>query len=189
MYFKTIIMIILLFASSCKEASQSGSSINTEKNVVLANEFIDAFYSFNRNRLDSVLSYAEKSKPSILYYQGWAEGGNYEIIERHQFVVKNDSLVICPITVKDDLIAVLEIDFWVTDTFHITIKNRHIISVRTSSNDPPIYLEADEWVRKNRSQLIEEPCQDAWEGGPTPGECARAMLKGYEDFMNYKKNN
>jgi hypothetical protein len=158
------------------------------KNVAAANEFIDAFYSFNSDELESTLTYAEESKPSILYYQGWAEGGNYEIIDRHPCIAKYDSLVICPVTVKDDLIVALEIDFFVTDTFHVTVKKGRILSVTTSSNDPPLYHEARDWVRQNRPELIEEPCRGIWEGGPTPGECVRAMVKGYTEFIAIKKS-
>jgi hypothetical protein len=35
--------------------------------------------------------------------------------------VKNDTLIICPVTVEDDLIKALELDLNVTDTFHIVI--------------------------------------------------------------------
>ena len=191
-----LLIFILTIFSAC-QSPEPQQLTDTEKQVVkldinkkmieLANEFVDVFYSFNRDKLDSALTYANDSKPSILYYQGWAEGGNYEIIERHPFIAKDDTLVICPVTVKDDLIAALNIDFWVTDTFHVAIKNGQIISVNTSSNDPPLYYEAWNWVLKNRSQLIEVPCQDMWEGGPTPGECARTMLKGYLDFVETKK--
>ena len=82
-----------------------------------------------------------------------------------------------------------EIDFSVTDTFHVTVINGGINSVTTSSNDPPLFHEARDWVRQNRPQLLEEPCRGIWEGGPTPGDCVRAMVKGYAEFIALKKNN
>ena len=188
-YIKAVILISLLLVFGCKDSPHSDAEVDVEKNIAAANEFIDAFYSFNSGELESALEYAEESKPSILYYQGWAEGGNYEIIDRHPCVAMNDSLVICPVTVKDDLIVALEIDFNVTDTFHVTVINERILSVTTSSNDPPLYHEARDWVRQNRPQLIEEPCRGIWEGGPTPGECVRAMVKGYTEFIAIKKIN
>ena len=189
MYIKAVKLMSLLFVSGCKDSSRSDSSVEVEKNVAAANEFIDAFYSFNSDELESTLAYAEESKPSILYYQGWAEGGNYEIIERHPCVARNDSLVLCPVTVKDDLIGALEIDFYVTDTFHVTVKKGRILSVTTSSNDPPLFYEARDWVRQNRPELIEEPCRGIGEGGPTPGECVRAMVKGYTEYVAIEKIN
>lgn len=184
-----IIFGLLLLVCGCKSPSQSDNSINQVSNIVVANEFIDAFYSFNRDTLASILSNAKESKPSILYYQKWAECGNYEIIKRHSVIEKNDSLVICPITVKDNLIGALNIDFNVTDTFHLTIINRQILTVQTSSNDPALYYEAKEWVRKNRPELIENPCEGIWEGGPTPCECVKAMVEGFSEFIDYKDQN
>jgi len=170
-------------------SDSSNSSSEVDKNLAVANEFIDAFYSFNSDRLDSVLVYAQESKNSILYYQGWAEGGNYEVIERHLCVVNNDSLVICPVTVKDDLIGALEIDFNVTDTFHLKVINGRLLSVTTSSNDPSLFHEAYEWAIENHPELMEGPCSGMWEGGPTPDDCCRAMVKAYAEFLAIKKFN
>ncbi len=76
----------------------------------------------------------------------------------------------------------LGIDFHVTDTFTITFANNNIASVETSSNDLPLYFEAADWVRKELPDLIREPCQGFFDGGATPGECARAMAEGYTRF-------
>ena len=187
MCFKKAIILCLVLICGCKDASNTNSSANADENILAANAFIDAFYSFNPDSLKSVLTYAEKSQPSIVYYQGWAEGGNYEIIERHPLVLKSDSLIICSVTVKDDLIEALEINFNVTDTFHIEVVNGQILSVTTSSNDPTLYHEAKAWVKQNRANLIEEPCQGIWDGGPTPGDCVRAMVSGYSEFLATKK--
>ena len=178
--------LALLTLAACFDSVETAAQPDNQENIFAAEGFIDAFYSFNSDKLKSSLTYAEESKPSILYYQGWAEGGNYEIIERHPCVARNDSLIICPVTVKDDLIGALEINFNVTDTFHINVINGRIFSVKTSSNDPPLFHEASRWVRQNRPELIEGPCKDIWDGGPTPGECVRAMVKGYAEFMASK---
>jgi hypothetical protein len=108
-------------------------------------------------------------------------------MQKNAFIERNDSLILCPITVKDDLIGSLNIDFNVTDTFHLTIINGHIHSVQTSSNDPDIYYEAKEWVRLNRPELIKEPCEGIWEEGSTPCECVRAMVEGFKLFINSQK--
>lgn len=180
---KHLVLAILLIICGCKNPSKMDSATDQANNIDLANEFIDAFYSFNRDTLASLLSYAMESQPSILYYQKWAECGNYEIIQKNDFIERNDSLILCPITVKDDLIGSLNIDYNVTDTFHLTIINGHIHSVQTSSNDPDLYYEAKEWVRLYRPELIKEPCEGIWEGGPTPCECVRAMVEGFNLFI------
>ena len=151
-------------------------------NLPVANGFVDAFYSFDADSLKSVLAHAPASHPEILYYQKWAECAHYEIAKRGDIIVKNDSTVICPVTVKDDLMKALKIDFNVTDTFHITVKDGRISAVRTSSNDLPEYYEAKEWVKRSRADYVEKPCEGIWEGGPTPCECVQGMLKGFEDY-------
>jgi len=178
---KSLYIIILLFIG-CKNGTSSETPIFQNNNIDIANQFIDAFYSFNKDTLKLSLSYAEKAQPSILYYQKWAECGNYEILKRFNCEEKNDSLVICPITVKDDLMSALQLDLNVTDTFHITIKERQIRSVQTSSNDPDLYYKAKEWISQNRPELIKKPCEGAWEGGPTPCECIRAIIQGLVEF-------
>lgn len=177
---KTLLLIYgsFLLIVSCKDVSNKEVSLNQRSNVAIATEFIDAFYSFNRDSLHSTLAYANESQHSILYYQKWAECGNYKVIKRNDFILKNDSLVLCPITVKDDLIGALEIDFNVTDTFHLTIINEKIRSIETSSNDPDLFYEAKDWIKQNRPELIEKAC----DGTSTACECVNATVEGFIEF-------
>ena len=175
-------MLILLLSLACGDKAGSTNSA-PDSNLQLGNAFVDAFYSFDRDSPGALLIAADDTRPGILYYQGWAEGGNYGILTRHPCVKKDDSVTICPVTVKDDLIQALELEEWVTDTFHITIVTDRIIAVATSSNDPDLYYEARDWVRANMPELIDEPCQGMWSDGETPGDCVRAMVAGYREFM------
>ena len=183
MKLQQVIYWVLLLSASCKNYSHPETPITQESNVAIANTFIDAFYSFNSDSLKSILSDAETSQPNILYYQKWAECGNYQVVTRHDGIGKNDSLVVFPVTVKDDLMAGLNINFNVTDSFHLTITRGRIRSVETSSNDPEVYYEAKEWVKQNRPDLIEKPCEGIWAGGPTPCECILGMIKGFKEFV------
>jgi hypothetical protein len=183
---KVLVISLLFLILSCNNNSNQHTQISHRTNIDIGNEFIDAFYAFNRDSLQYILSYATESQPKILYYQKWAECANYKIVNRSQYVEKNDSTIIFPITVKDDLMAALKIDFNVTDSFHITIKNGIIRSVKTSSNDIITYYQAKEWVNKNRPELVEKPCEGIWEGGPTPCECVLGMIKGFTEFTNDK---
>jgi hypothetical protein len=180
---KCAICIYILMLASCKTSTHNDTH---GSNVAIASKFIDAFYSFNRDSLQSILSSAKKSQPEILYYQKWAECANYKIVDRTHYFNKSDSVVIFPVTVKDDLMGALAIDFNVTDTFHISIHNGKILSVKTSSNDIDVYHEAKEWVKKNRPELVEKPCEGIWEGGPTPCECVLGMIKGFAEFTENK---
>src|SRR5690348_14421743 len=176
------IYILALLLSSCKTPPS-----NEQKPIDIGNSFIDAFYSFDKDSLASVLSDAEKSQPEILYYQKWAECANYKVLDRSHYFEKNDSVVIFPVTVKDDLMTALAIDFNVTDTFHISVRNGTITSVKTSSNDVDTYYQAKEWVNRNRPELVEKPCEGIWEGGPTPCECVLGMIKGFAEFTESRK--
>ncbi len=169
---------------SCREASRPATSINS---ATVANQFVDAFYSFNRDSLQTVLQEAPSAQPNILYYQKWAECGHYQIVKRNVPVEKNDSLVVVPVTVKDDLMAALHIDFHVTDTFHIIVRDGKIRSVETSSNDPKVYHEAKDWVKQNHPELVDKPCEGIWNGGPTPCECIQGFIKGFDEFVKLRK--
>jgi len=54
--------------------------------------------------------------------------------------------------------------------------------VETSSNDMQVYYDAYDWVRENLPELVREPCQGYFDGGPTPADCARVMALGYARF-------
>ena len=178
-----IICVVLVLSCSCKNASRPSDAPARHNNVDIANHFIDVFYSFSTDSLASIVPVG--SQPSILYYQKWAECGNYKIINRPGCIEKNDSLVLCPVTVKDDLIGALKVDFNVTDTFHLIITDGKIRFVTTTSNDPELYHQAKEWVKNNYPEVFEGPCQGIWEGGPTPCECVKAMVKGFKEFRNH----
>jgi len=178
-------MKIVALAAGFQGCALTDNSIypaDIEALLPIAESLIDDFYSFDSVRLKQALANAEGSQESLLYYQGWAEGGNYEIVERKHCAVKSSNIVSCPITVRDDPMLALAVDFFVTDTFEITFEDGLLTSVETSSNDLPIYYEARDWVRSNMLELIDQPCEGFFAGGRTPDDCARAMAEGYRRF-------
>jgi hypothetical protein len=181
-----VVWIGVLLFTGCKNDK---SPVTKNKNLTIANKFVDAFYSFNKDSLASMLSFAKESHPNILYYQKWAECGHYEVLKRDAYSEKNDSVVIFPVTVKDDLMAALQIDFNVTDTFRLTIRDGHIRRVENSSNDPDEYYQAKDWVKQNRPELVEKACEGVWAGGPTPCECIQGFVKGFEELIQTQKQN
>lgn len=150
--------------------------------LAVAERFVSAFYAFEPEPLGALLEQAGDSKAGMLFYQGWAVGGNYIVLNRMPCEVTTDGTVSCSITVQDDLVMALGIDFDVTDTFTITVTDGEITAVETSSDDPQVYLDARDWVRANRGDWIELPCRGNEEIPPNPGECARKMLDGYRDY-------
>ena len=186
---KVLVIFLLFLLLSCNNNSNKNTQLSHQTNIDIGNKFIDAFYSFNRDSLQFILNDAKESQPEIIYYQKWAECANYEIVNRPQYVEKNDSTVLFPITVKDVLMAALKIDFNITDSFHISIKSGKIRTVKTSSNDVPDYFKAKEWVKQYRPELVEKACEGIWAGGPTPCECVQGMVKGFTEFNIQKNNN
>ena len=178
---KTALLICtcLILMCGCKNASENEKQNEQGSNLDIAEAFVDAFYSFNGGTLSSLLTQAQETQSSILYYQTWAECGNYKVVKRNAFIEKNDSLVLCPITVKDDLIGALGLALNVTDTFHLTIVNDKIRSVETSSNDPDLFYKAIDWIKQNRPELTEKPC----EGESRACDCVQATVKGFSEFM------
>ncbi len=175
----TVAVILLV---SCAGSNETAPQSNQRIKLSNAEALVDAFYSYDQTSLESFLMFAGASAPSIVYYQGWAAGGNYRIIDRKPCEMKEANVISCSIIVEDDPMLALGIDFHVTDTFTITFTNNNITSVETSSNDLPLYFEAADWVKKELPDLVREPCQGFFDGGTTPGECARAMSEGYARF-------
>jgi hypothetical protein len=182
---KCLLYIAIAFLIGCKTVPDTSSRTT---NIEIGKSFIDAFYSFDKAALQELLASAARSQSEILYYQKWAKCANYKIVDRTHFFERSDSVVVFPITVKDDLMGALEIDFNVTDTFHIVVREGEIRSVKTSSNDLPVYYETKEWVNKNRPDYVAKACEGIWAGGPTPCECVQGMVKGFTDFTKRKKD-
>jgi hypothetical protein len=169
----------------CGSTHATDGATSRQIEIAKAEEFVDAFYSFDANALANVLDGAASTKPEILHYQGWARGGNCKIMNRKPCMPEGADSIACSITVDDDLITALGITSDVTDTFHLTFSGGQVSAVETSSDDPPEFHQAEAWVRGNRPQLFEVPCPGYFAGGPTPGECVKAMVQGFREFAKH----
>lgn len=182
----------MLLAGICCTGFMGCSSESVPDDILAAQlktaeSMIDAFYSFDGDRLRPILAKAGAAQGKILGYQGWAEGGNYIVLERAACASQSDNKIDCAITVQDDPVVALETGFNVTDTFHLTFEGTDIVNVETSSNDQPIYYEARKWVEENLPEVMEGPCRRVDGLRATPGDCARAMTDGYAQFLKAKK--
>jgi hypothetical protein len=176
---------LLVLTSAAMVVAQPSPRSGARQQLTIAEKFIDSFYSFEPAPLQALLASAtEASRGEILFYQDWAEGGHYKVIRRSPCHAHDNDQVECAITVEDDLAKALRFTFNVTDTFHLSIASGEIVSVTVTSDDPPLWEQAKAWVRKNRPELIEEPCRGYFAGGPTPGACVRAMVQGFEEFAS-----
>lgn len=184
---KRIAICLLCFTGITAYSNEPDADMDLTANLETAEGMIDAFYSFDPNRLQPFLSQAGEAEAGILGYQAWAEGGNYKVLERAPCTPESSDTIACAITVQDDPVLALETGFFVTDTFHITFADGVIVGVDTSSNDQPIYYEARKWVEANLPEVMEGPCRRVDGNRETPGDCARAMTDGYKQFMQAKK--
>lgn len=150
--------------------------------VTMAEQFVNAFYSFDPEPLGKLLAQAGDSAQDILFYQGWALGGNYVVMQRMPCEMVDDNSVRCSITVQDDLVLALGIDFDVTDTFLLTFTDGAISAVETSSNDPQRYHDARDWVWANRGELVTQPCKGGPGMAPDPVKCVGNILEGYREY-------
>lgn len=178
---KTVLLPLLAILAGCA-TTPAAPEASATRDLAAAERVIDAFYSFLPERLSAALADAPESRAALLYYQGWAQGGNYAVLDRQPCAATSDTEITCPVTVRDDLIAALGTGFWVTDRFHMTLTDGRVLAVRNSSNDPPEFHGAMEWVHANRPEVMSGPCRDFFAGGPTPQDCVRAMVRGFADY-------
>ena len=174
---RATLAIVCLACASAGQTQAPG-----EGPLATAEAYIDAFYSFDAGRLRAALADAPDAVPNQLYYQGWAEGGHYLVLKRMPCRVDKPNEVSCAITVKDDLIPALGTGYDVTDVFHFAFRDGRIVKVWNSSDDPPELMKAMTWLRQERPEIFAGPCRDMFRGGPTPGDCIRAVVKGIEEF-------
>ena len=175
-----LIAALIIIAGGCADSRAVESA--RDPRLSTAEKLIDAFYSFDPAPLRAALADAPESAPQIVYYQGWAEGGNYAVLDRKPCRLVSADEVSCDIQVRDDLIAALGTGYWVTDTFHLTFRDGRIVKVRTSSNDPPEFDQALQWVKAQRPELMIGACRGFFAGGTTPQDCVKAVVKGFADY-------
>ena len=173
-----------LASTFAKQHEQNETKQKESTQLGYAESFIDAFYSFDPAQLSPLMATAEESRPRLLYYQGWAKGGNYIVLDRAPCALEEADKVACPVTVQDDPVVALQTGFNVTDTFHLTFEGETLVTVDTSSNDQPIYYEARKWVEANMPEVMAGPCKNRNTEDSTPGDCARAMTKGYKAYYD-----
>lgn len=178
---RVLVLAALLGAGGCAP-SPPADPARVGLPLVAAERLIDAFYSFDPGALRAALSSAPASEGRMTYYQGWAEAGSYVVLERKPCRFTGVDEVRCEITVQDDLIAALETGYWVTDTFHLSFQRGRIVSVRTTSNDPPDFDKALDSLKREQPDLMTGPCQGFFAGGPTPQACVRAVVAGFAAY-------
>lgn len=175
-------LALVALMSGCASEPTTVQPTQSEARLTAAEAFIGDFYSFDLPRLRIAMADAPGSTGDTLYYQQWAEAGHYVVLNRKPCRFAKPNEVVCPVTVKDDLVPALGLSFHVTDDFHFAFHNGRIVKVWNSSDDPPEFHQAMEWLRRERPQIFTGPCRGIWEGGSTPKDCVRAVVNGFNEF-------
>lgn len=153
-----------------------------DRDLAAAEALVSAFYAFDAAGLRQRLAAAPASVPFLSYYQGWARGAHYRVVKRAACTHTGPGEIACAVTVEDDLIRALRLPGHVTDTFHVGVSAGRITSVRTSSDDPPLFHEALDWVKRERPDIVDGVCQGFFNGGPTPEACAEAVVGAFAEY-------
>jgi hypothetical protein len=159
--------------------SSNDTDAENESTLATAEGFIDAFYSWNADSLARMMD-APEDAARALYYQAWAEAGNYEIERRRPCQIADDGRAECSITVRDDIGGAL--GYLATDVFRLSIEAGRIVGVDFSGDDPPVFDELFAWMAQDRPEVFAGPCKDLFAGGETPADCVRAVVRAARDF-------
>ena len=144
-----------------------------------AEQFVDAFYSFDNPKLSSLMAPGADAS-NALYYQAWAQAAHYTVAQRRDCSRSADQTIQCAITVIDDFGTTL--GYTATDTFTLTVKNNIVVAVAFEGDDPMIFYALYLWISIFRPEILSGPCQGMFEGGDTPAECASAVANAAADF-------
>lgn len=168
-----------IFCVAMLTVSQSATAEDT--NLLAAEKMLDAFYSFDQIALAESLVPGDDAD-RVLYYQAWAQAANYRIKSRRPCVVSEEATIQCAITVFDDFGETL--DYIATDTFYLTVKDNKIVAANFEGDDPIIFSVLYLWIMVFRSELLDGPCKDMFEGGDTPAECSKGVVQAARDFVD-----
>ena len=145
-----------------------------------AEDFIDAFYSFDATKLAENMQAPEDEKIT-LYYQAWAKAADYAVQTRCP-CTRSNSTYTCKITVTDNFGKTM--GYTATDTFVLTSsEDGQITGVSFSGDDPPIFEELFSWMGEHQPGVMSGPCHLLFAGGTTPAACSKAVVAAAETFM------
>ena len=171
-------LLAMLLGSGCATTPQ-------EDSIATAERFIDAFYSWQADALAATLEKGEDADRA-LYYQAWAEAGNYAVQTRRPCAREEDGVIQCAITVTDDIGGTL--GYIATDTFHLSIADGLVRAVTFTADDPPILEAVFEYLSANNPEVFAGPCKDMFAGGTTPRACVRAVIDGAQRYLDSRNN-
>ena len=160
-------------------------SAGDQRALEFGEAFIDAFYGFERRTVQlAVINGSETTQGLANYAVWWAEALGTEVVERFPCDVRGGRSVSCDVLVRDALTDTLGVEETSVVRWLIALNtDGNIEEVRLIPDDPPELDAAYNWVIANRPGLFDDgDCAGFFAGGPTPVECATAVLDGFGEY-------
>lgn len=160
-------------------------SAGAERALAFGEAFIDAFYGFERRTVQlAVINGSDTTQGLANYAVWWAEALGTEVVERFPCDVRGGLSVSCDVRVRDALTEAIGIDDASVVRWLIALDTEgNIEEVRLIPDDPPELDAAYNWVVANRPGLFDDgACAGFFAGGPTPVDCATAVLDGFGEY-------
>ncbi len=170
-------------------STHSAEFVDVVRLGTMGEAFMDALLSFDIEQLNAAVGTA-RDLHEERYLQGWSAATNYEVIARHPCEVTANE-VVCVAEGRDDWGDAIGLTF--LDRFTITVDSDGIASTvvwHQETTQPEVFSEFDDWIRSEDPALFEAggACGGFFEGGSTPGACARAWVT-HTDAFNAARTN
>jgi len=159
---------------------QQPLDLQPREQLQLAEQFIDAFYTFQAVEIREIPFDSKLDIAPLLYYQAWAEGGNYKVAKRTDCYKAIDELIYCRIKVTDDLGG--NLGYIATDTFTLSIIDREITKVEFEGDDPFVFTRLLISIYLFQPEVFDGPCDKMFDGGKTPKACVQAVVAAAKEF-------
>ena len=168
----------VVWACALVAAAGCSGPADDSADTKIAEALLDAFYAWDRDGLVRLLRPGDDAD-RLLYYQGWAEAAHYRVQTRRP--CRSDAGdVVCAVTVTDDFGSAL--GYTATDTFTMTVGDDVITGISFQGDDPPVFEAMSAWLVATKPEVFAGPCYGMFDGGRTPGDCARAVARGAQEF-------
>lgn len=162
-------------------------SPGAERALEFGEAFLDAFYGFERRTVQlAVINASDTTQGLANYAVWWAEALGTEVVERFPCEARGGFSVSCDVLVRDALTDALGVEDESVVRWLIALSNEgNIEEVRLIPDDPSELDSAYNWVIANRPGLFDDgDCAGFFAGGPTPAECATAVLGAFGEYAS-----
>ena len=151
--------------------------------IEVAEEFLDAVYSLDPDRLDAAMaSLPEDDRRFLTFYQGFAAASDYEVTDGPSCQVSGPNIQ-CSVRARDRFVDAVGLQAHEFERYTLSTRDGEVRDLRFRLQGPPALSEPFDWVVENRADVMDGPCRGFFDGGPTPDDCARAFFDAFEERL------